>query len=378
MLNILIIILGLVALKALVWFVLKAKYDEAPPADEVHSVRCSDGWRIKLYRRFDKDNPGEPIILCHGIMGDPTNFMYPTGNGMVDTLVEQGYDCWVMDLRGNRHCAPPIGTSRYTATYDDHYMRDFPAAIDHILTHTGFERLHWIGHSMGGMLLYTYAAVHGTHQLASGTTIGTPPGFKDLNQKPMPITLTALTLVPALADPWLRTLATLGPVVKLSASFAPINWKNMAPNINFFSTTEYAPPSVLRQIHDWASTGTWKIKEANIDMMEELPKLDIPLHVIAGSIDPLSPKATLEKFHDNLPGEDKRFTVLGKETGLPNEYNHVDLVFSQNSKEEVHLPIVEWLNEHPANRPKKKRVPRKKTSAKKKSAAKAKVKRKNT
>ena len=373
------IVLAIIILKIVVWFGLKAKFDKDFIADEVHTVRCSDGWRINLYRRFNPEAPGEPILICHGIMGNPTNFLYPQDHAMVDTLVEQGYDCWVIDLRGNRHSSPPLGTSRYTATYDDYYMRDLPAAIDHIRTKTGSPSVHWIGHSMGGMLLYTYATVHGTEALASGTTLGTPPGFDDLNQKPMPLVMALLTLCPALADPWIRALASLGPIVKISASFAPINWKNIASNINFFSTTEYAPPAVAQQMHDWASTNSWVLKEANINMMDALPKLDIPLHVLAGSLDPLAPLPSIEKFHAGLAHKDTRFTPLGKKYGCENEYNHVDLVFSADGQEEVYLPIVDWLQSHPIEAPKKKRAPRKKTAAKKKkSAPKAKAKPKGT
>ena len=372
MVAILIILEIIMVIILAVWHWLKIKYDEEPQADEIHTIRFDDGWRIKLYRRYNHDSPGEPVLLCHGLMGNPTNFQYPRGNAMVDTLVEQGFDCWMIDLRGNRHCEPPLGTSRYTATYDA-CLRDFPEVLKHIRSHAEQQRVHWIGHSMGGMLLYSYATVYGTDSLASGTTLGTPPGFANLKLKSMKPFVALINLVPFLADPFMRVMANLGPVFKISSPFAPINWDNISPDVNFFSMVEYAPPAVTRQMEEWGSTGTWTLKGSGIDMMEAMPKLDFPLHLIAGRLDPLAPVASIEKFHQSLASKDTRLTILGVEYGCEHDYNHVELVFSKNGKEEVYLPICDWLKEHAAGAPAKKRRPKKKATAKKKTATKKKT-----
>ena len=372
MMTILWIILAIIALEIAVCTVIKIKYDEDIQADEVHSLRMKDGWRIKLYRRVNKGNPGEPVLLCHGVMGNPTNFQYPKGNAMVDTLVEHGYDCWLIDLRGNRHCAPPLGTSRYTATYDQ-YLSDFPEVIHYIREHCNQQKIHWVGHSMGGMLLYSYATAYGSEALASGTVLGTPPGFVDLHLKPMKTLVKLVTLIPFLADPIMRTLAHLGPVFKISTSFAPINWENISPDVNFYTTIEYAPPAVARQMEDWASSGTWTLKEADINMMDALPKMDFPLYLMAGSLDPLAPVASVQKLHDSLSLNDTRLTILGKEHGCQYDYNHVDLVFSKNGRDEVYLPICDWLKIHSTSASPKKRSVKKKTAVKKKTPSKKKA-----
>ena len=146
---------------------------ERPRADEVHMVVTPDQWQIRVCRYRATTSPGEPVFLCHGFMSNQFSFALPAGRGLVDALCESGYDCWVVDLRGDLSSIPAPGSTLDDPTLDDHLLRDIPSVIEFIRNATGHSKVHWIGHSMGGMLLYAYDLVFGTEALASGTTDAT-------------------------------------------------------------------------------------------------------------------------------------------------------------------------------------------------------------
>jgi len=71
---------------------------------------------------------------------------------------------WIIELRGH-------GRSRqhsavlYDWTCEDYIDKDLPAAIDYIRRHHGCDQLHFIGHSMGGMLGLCYCIKVGCFEL---------------------------------------------------------------------------------------------------------------------------------------------------------------------------------------------------------------------
>lgn len=114
--------------------------------------------------------------MVHGVGTCAKQFDLPLGPGAPPTpslsrwLAANGYDTWSCDLRGVLDSASPgnSGRDRWGWSVDDHLLSDIPALIGYILEHAQCEQLHWIGHSMGGILLLCYCALHGSDQVASG------------------------------------------------------------------------------------------------------------------------------------------------------------------------------------------------------------------
>jgi pimeloyl-ACP methyl ester carboxylesterase len=55
-------------------------------------------------------------------------------------------------------------------------VHDVPAILDAVCASTGHDQVDWVGHSMGGMLLYT-TLVQWPDRVAAGVTIGSPATF---------------------------------------------------------------------------------------------------------------------------------------------------------------------------------------------------------
>jgi polyhydroxyalkanoate synthase len=345
-----VVILLLLVAAVLCWLLIAATYSPPVTADEVHMVTTGDVWRIRLCRYKARGGSGEPVFFCHGFMSNQYNFAMPPGESMVDAFAEKGYDCWAIDLRGGRSSIAAFGRPPYDATVDDYLLRDIPAAIEYIRKATGFAKVHWVGHSMGGMLLYAYDATFGQDHVACATTLGSPIGFEGMKFS-RPTVLFAIRksswhLFRALQ----RGLVALLSTFKISAQVVPMNWKNMNPKMvgrSLFATVEVPPIGVAEALSQAVLSKTWFVNDGAVDVYASVKREShIPHFAIYGSVDPFVPSYTVEPFFDSLNNPDKKLLVLSKENGCEEEYSHVDLVFGRNVGTEVFAPIDAWLQAH--------------------------------
>ena len=380
------------ALAIMYWALLSSTYGERERADEIHTITTPDLWKIRLYRHRPARGKGEPVFLCHGLFANQFNFTLPDGMSLVDALTEKGYDCWLIDLRGGRASTPPFGRSWHEVTMNDYLAGDLPAAVDYVCKVTGYPKLHWIGHSMGGMLLYAYELAYGRDRIASGTTLGSPPGFRGAKLRSPRLALNLLTLFPGAAGYVVRGLTPLARHWRFLMKYVPTNWANMNPGVgtqSLYNMLERPVPRVTETICNALDNGVLVLKKADggeVDLFAGLDKLGTPLFAIFGAQDPFIALETAQDFFDALPGPDKKMVVLSKENGFVADYSHVDLVFGREAKDEVFNPIATWLGAHSirakavaadkgvaeAPAAKKKTVAKKKPAAKRKAVAKKK------
>jgi pimeloyl-ACP methyl ester carboxylesterase len=99
---------------------------------------------------------GQPIVLAHGYTGNGLEFDIPKkGHNMAAYLARRGFDVYMYSIRG-------CGREPYVSDPGDwlHTMGHFaaldaPTLIQGITRETG-KKPAWLGHSMGGMILYMY------------------------------------------------------------------------------------------------------------------------------------------------------------------------------------------------------------------------------
>ena len=350
LLTVLICIAVLFAIAFLYWMLLSSALSMPSGADEVYAVTTADLWEVRLYRYKPRQGGGEPVFLCHSAMANQFNFTSPAGASLVDTLVEDGYDCWIIELRGSRSSIPPFGRKRWSAVPDDFLLQDIPSALDFIRKKTGYDKVHWVGHSLGGMLLYAYELVHGRDWLASAATLGSPPGFAGVSFKTPHTILFLQRMCPPLIGFVMRGLSPLLLALRPRVGFVPVNWENVHPSVTartFFNMLESPPPALAQELTFWAAHNLWRMNHDDVDVVEGLKTLRTPLLVFFGAADPLTPAATAEAFFKELPGRDKKMIMLGKGHDCSADYNHADLAFGRSGAEEVFRPIVEWFGKHP-------------------------------
>ncbi|MDZ4858796.1 MAG: alpha/beta hydrolase [Candidatus Hydrogenedentes bacterium] len=345
----------IIALAFQVYFLLlQARYPEPAYADEVHIVTTEDGWKLRLHRRKPRSGKGEPVFFMHSLAANHLNFEVPHGHSLVDYLVKTGYDCWTFDSRACRDAIPPRRSMRNTATVDDILTKDIPVALEKIRSVTGYDSAHWIGHSMGGMLLYAYDAAFDGEGIACGVTLGAPPGFKGYRHVSHDALVRLNRRAHSLLALVFRGLAPYYDIWRPTSRYVPINWDNVHPRLRareMFHTVEMPLPGIGAQMDGWAAGKPWKVDGGTVDVEAHLKHLRIPLFAIFGGIDPFISQARAKEFFESIEYSDKRMVFLSRALGDSANYNHIELVFSVESESEIFQPICKWLNAHPIPAP---------------------------
>lgn len=111
----------------------------------------------------------EVLLLCSGFGNNVSVYSLLGDECMPSYLYAAGYDVYLFDLRGH-------GKSKFddttTATWDlsTYIFVDTLNIIQHILGHTKKNQIHYIGHSMGGMIGLALASCKNTAKLLKSVT----------------------------------------------------------------------------------------------------------------------------------------------------------------------------------------------------------------
>lgn len=135
---------------------------------ESHTVLTADGFMLTMHRvirEVDRIND-RVVLLHHGLLGSSEDWLLlGTFGALPYMLLENGFDVWLLNARGNRYSRMHTNKSSERIDYWDfswHEMGvyDLPAEITYITEITNSSDLNFIGHSMGCtallVLLSTY------------------------------------------------------------------------------------------------------------------------------------------------------------------------------------------------------------------------------
>lgn len=321
--------------------------------DETHWVTAEDGWRLALHRIRPKDpDPDKrPVLLCHGFGANRFNFDFPE-RSFARWLAERGYDCYVIELRGTGHSAKRrwFDPKRWDFHFPDFPEKDLPAAIEHVKKVTGRDRIHYVGHSMGGMSVYAYAQRPGADGLASITSVAGPCAFAHLS-KMVPLT----KLKPLLAPfPAIHTEALFGLFIPLIGRWLPgmiednYNPENMtALTLRRAAANLVSPTSrgLLFNFVHFVQTGHFRAPDG-WDYAEHFDGIEMPIFFIAGSVDKLCPPDCVESGYEAVSSKDKKYRLFGRSEGDRMDYGHGDIVIGETAADEVYPEILQWIEAH--------------------------------
>lgn len=112
--------------------------------DEVHFLRTGDGVTLTLIRVRRDDAPTRgPVLLVHGAGMRAESFRPRGVRTLVDALLNDGHDAWMLNWRGS------IDLDPLPWTLDDVALHDLPAAVRHILEETDAASLRIVAHCAG-------------------------------------------------------------------------------------------------------------------------------------------------------------------------------------------------------------------------------------
>ncbi len=333
---------------------------QKPLEGEIHYTITKDNWKITLERFYKLNDPKKkkyPVILCHGLMANRTFY---TINGMDSTaylLMQDGYDVWAVDLRGRDKAGTPsffFGEKKYNYSIDDYIQYDMEAIIDYVLSQTKSEKVNWIGHSMGGMIAYARIGSFQENRIANLVTIGSPFSFE----------LPSLSL-----ELWHRTSSCglsvfptipVGTIAKIN-SYSCLDLTPRAGLLEILTYPENTDKEVLKGAQRYMMTNIAKPEalqlraaienkefysyDGKINYTENLKNIQLPVLIILGRRDHLGGGYTIRQIYDKIPSKDKTLLIIEKMQGSADDYGHADLLIGKHSKQDVIIPIINWLNE---------------------------------
>ena len=329
--------------------------ERKPEADERHQVTTEDGWTLCLHRFLPhrERSDARPLILGHGLMMNRASWQLCPEGSMIEALCDEGYDVFVAEYRGSRSSKAPTSVNSaafWQYSVEEHAYQDLPAIINGVRAITSSDKVHWIGHSMGGILIYLYGARFGSDHLARVVTLGSPVVFSKL-----------LGLGPVLArlfrrlTPWrkvFRARSALACVLPFIALFPFLVRIGMNPeNLDVrarLTLVRGATEDISTQLADWflmripanASASLLEGPEGNI-----LASFHAPLLVVAGGQDRLAPPSAVHPAFSSAASTEKQYLLLdgrGLPEGAP-VFGHSDMPSSPAAVRHLSPIIVDWL-----------------------------------
>ncbi|KAJ0634157.1 putative alpha/beta hydrolase-1 [Helianthus annuus] len=244
----------------------------------------------------------------------------------------------------------------------DHYLEeDVPAAMEYIKAHTQPEdgKLVAVGHSMGGILLYSMLSRYGSE--------GRDPGLAAVVTLASSLDYTSskstLKLLLPLADP---AQALNVPIVPLGAMLTAaypftsrppyvLSWLNhmisagdmMHPDLlkklvlNNFCTI---PAKLLLQLASALRERGLCDRSGTFFYKDHINKINIPVLAIAGDQDAICPPEAVQETVKLIPENLVTYKLFGEPDGP--HYAHYDLVGGRLAVDEVYPCVIEFLSVH--------------------------------
>lgn len=337
------------------WF-WRRHYGRFRVPDERHFVKTDDGWTLALSRlRANPEGPGggRALICCHGLACNHRFFDLDDEHSLGRHLAAQGFDVWLLDLRG-------AGASERASFFGrpwsfgilDHAHHDVPAAVAHVQAETGQAAPLWLGHSMGGLVALLAGADGCVDALGGVVTLGTP-------MHPDPVRVGFGT-----AARWLDRF-DWWPVARLGRwchLVVPFTGRIRLRRIErlFYSANNMSFDVLRRFMVDVVGDVPQKVINGFVDALlhrrgldgrpiehslERLGKVEWPALAIAGNIDMLAPPASVRAGFDALGSEDKEYALIGGgvDGGHTGDWGHLDLVLGREAREIIYPRVTQWL-----------------------------------
>ncbi len=328
--------------------------------DARYWAQTRDGWHIALYRYLPPRRAhGTPVLLCHGMGSNRFNMDGPGRASLARALRSKGYDVWLMELRGaggSRRRLGPTGLF-YQWTFEDYVQHDAPAALRLVRRVTGWQRILWVGHSLGGMVAYGLLMTPAADSVAGAITLASP-GMTGVGHMGLDRWVALRRLLryapPRIPTGWLAKFGApiAGPLSAAAAGplrdwgWTPENFDLETVRFMMRYGVEDLSRSLLMEFARWYAAKRMGDRYNLFSFTDHLERVRVPMLVVAGSHDGLTPSHDIADVAERLGSADKTFLVIGRETGFAHDYSHVDLVLGTHAHEDVYPRLIEWLDEH--------------------------------
>ncbi len=316
--------------------------------DVTHYFKTADDWAVALgeYRPAGgKAKFKFPVICCHGLSGNHFGFDFTPELSIARYLAGRGHHVFAIDLRGagDSEKIGLLSKKRYQWNFDSYSRYDIPVLVEGALRVSGASKIHWVGHSMGGMLGYAVAQHKEIGKKLVSVTAMCSPGKLDQFKR----FLFARPVLERFHRFYLgklvqiyTPLAETFPVLMKLLGFE--NLKSGHYTLAAANLTEDIPVSLLEQFGAWAEKGV-VVSEDGVDYLKGLAQLKQPFCVFSGDRDMTAPPETVEKIYEAIGSKIKRFHPMGPQYGHKEHYGHLTPLIGADAPEESYPLLADWL-----------------------------------
>lgn len=313
---------------------------------EEYMLDTDDGWTVHLRRHPGK----QPVLFVHGMGANSHNFDLNERYSLVRFMAAKGYDCWVVELRGR-------GKSRRKHAlkddwnFEDFLHRDLRRTVAFIREQTG-RPLHWVGHSMGGILGAAYVECHGGQDVKSLTLFGTPLAFEPFQWmlKLWGIMVQVHRVLPTMdQERWGRRVLPLVNRNRKALNFFlrylanPDNIETDCALEVFDKLVTNEAAGIVLQFSDWVRSGQIRTVDKSFSYTDNLGRIKIPAFFISGVHDLMAPSKGTARQMKKLGGSRVKHLILSRKNGFVTDYGHGDLILGKKAPEEVYPLVDDWI-----------------------------------
>lgn len=272
-------------------------------------VKGQDNSQIALYRYANHSSDYPPVIMTHGTFSNALICAQ-----LAEFLNTNGFDCWIYEWMGH-------GASHYGNLYpdaEDFALNDVPTVIRTVLSEMNKTSCIWVAHSGGGFLPLIYMARNPDRQHEIETLVGIGSQTSGAGQ----------TLIG-----------------KLSTIIVPLIIKILGkvPGPLLGLGPEDEVSGFLNQWCQWNRSGKWLGKDG-FSYQKAMKNITIPIILFAGSKDFIAPPNGCKQMLESLGSLHKKFVLCSRSNGYKEDYNHLRLIASQNSKTEIWPIVLECIS----------------------------------
>jgi pimeloyl-ACP methyl ester carboxylesterase len=338
------------------------------PCDEGFAA-TDDGWMLGIRRfRPATPDPGKlPVVLCHGL-GLNGTFWTITDDHLPSQLAAQGYEVFIVDMRGSgasHRVGLPGKINRFLRqtpireigardwTVDDEAKHDVPAILEYVHEQTGSERINWVGHSLGGMLMFPFLEFSPqADRIANFVDMGgvamvvDTPDIREMRNADKGLRILSIALSTGrLGRPMMYArLPGLEMIDRFYYTAANVDKRTVSRFYGY--TLEDPGAGALKQLDPYLWTGHMLSADRSIDYALGLDRITTPILMVAGEADIMADIPSTILTFNSLGSADKSLMKFGRLDGQIADYGHCDLVWSRNAPTEVFPPVIEWLDAH--------------------------------
>lgn len=301
--------------------------------------KTEDGWSAPLWRLPAKPGAtGEPVILASGIGLSPRSLDLDPSRSLVKHLHDEGFDVYLFTHRGSPDARPPSESP--AVDFDGIIAHDVPAAIAVARSLSGAQRVHWIGHGLGGQFLVGHIASDGLNDIAAGVLLSTPVRFEKLKATPRRIAAVAKLLPESWRIPTRRIQEVLT-VASRPSDLASLTLRMEGPMARALLTeaADDMSAGLIQQLATWHEHGQLTDRSNRFDYLEGLGGRKAHLLVVGSPSDNLcSLTAAKPAFERLAPG-------FGEWLELDGGWGHLDLIAGADARRTIFPRLSGWLEQ---------------------------------